>query len=160
VAYWVQPAATGQKKIDVIAVTVALDVLARYEALFRSRNFHPGLVMPSSLAALQLFRAPGVGMFARLAGNVLTVVVTRAGRLRLYRCLEIESPTDWELLSVLQPTFAFVEDEIGQPVDQLSVCGLPHVPVGLPVTAEPLRSRLAQVNGYNAGLLGYLESLL
>src|ERR1700719_3072148 len=54
VSYFVQPA-SGGKKIDVLAVTVALEVVARYEALFRSAGFHPGVVTTSALAALNLY---------------------------------------------------------------------------------------------------------
>lgn len=158
VQYWVQPAVSGRKKIDVIAVTVALEILARYEALFRTGGFHPGEITPSSLSALELFREPGVAVLARLAGKVLTVVAVADGRVRLFRCLELDEPSEHEILSVLQPTFAFVEDEIGQAVGKLVVCGLADVPAELGVAAEPLRSRLGPVNGFNAGLLGYLEA--
>jgi type IV pilus assembly protein PilM len=158
VSYWVQPATSGRKKVDVVAVTVALEILARYEALFRNAFFHPGEVTTSSLAALELFRESGVAVMARLAGKVLTVVAVADGRVRLFRCLELEDVSDYELLSVLQPTFAFVEDELGRQVGKLVVCGLPRVPDSLRVEVQPLRSRLAAVDGYNAGLLGYLEA--
>ncbi len=158
VQYWTQPASSGRKKIDVVAVTVSHEILARYEALFRTTGFHPGEVTPSSLSALQLFHNPGVGVLARLAGKALTVIAMADGRLRLFRCLELDEPSEREILGVLQPTFAFVEDEVGQPVGKLVVCGLPDVLAGLPVEAEPLRSRLGPVNGFNAGLLGYLEA--
>lgn len=158
VQYWVQPASGGRNKIDVVAVTVALEILARYEALFRNAHFHPGEITPASLAALELFRETGVAVLAKLAGNILTVAVTEGGRLRLYRCLELEAPTDQEILSVLQPTFAFVEDELGSPVGKLVLCGFERAPAGLAVPCDLLRSRLGPVNGFNAGLLGYLEA--
>jgi hypothetical protein len=137
---------------------VAIEILARYEALFRSGHFLPGEVTTSSLAALELFREPGVAVLARLAGKVLTVVAAADGRLKLYRCLELDDTSDHELLSILQPTFAFMEDELGRTVSKLVVCGLPRVPEGLRVEVEQLRSRLGPVNPYNAGLLGYLEA--
>lgn len=156
VSYWVQPGSGGQ---SVIAVTVALEILARYEALFRAAGFQPGEVTPSSMAALQLQHGPGVVVTAKLAGHVLTVIAVADGRVKLFRCLTLEEITDQELLGVLQPTFAYVEDELGQPVSKLVMCGFGRAPEGVTVPMEPLRSNLGSVNGFNAGLLGYLESV-
>lgn len=163
VSYFVQPAAaaskTGKKSVDVVAVTVSFEILARYEALFRGAGFQPGEVTASALAALELYREPGVAVIAKLAGNVLTVMAVDEGQLKLFRCLPIEEPSEEEILGVLQPTFAYVEDELGRTVDKLVTCGLERAPGVLKVPVELLRSRLGPVNGFNAGLLGYLEGL-
>src|SRR6516165_6693069 len=62
VNYFRQPGANRKGKIEVVAVTVALEVLARYEALFRNAGFHPGDITISALAALNLYQdaAPAV----------------------------------------------------------------------------------------------------
>lgn len=156
VSYWVQPGSGGK---SVIAVTVAFEILARYEALFRAAGFHPGEVTSSSLAALRLQHGPGVAVLAKLAGNVLTVIAVADGRVKLFRCVTLDEVTDQELLGVLQPTFAYVEDELGQPVSKLITCGFGRAPEGLTMPMEPLRSSVGSVNGFNAGLLGYLESV-
>ena len=59
VSYWAQPASikAGVKKIEVVAVTVAMEILARYEAVFRTANLYPGEVTTSGLAALNLYSA-------------------------------------------------------------------------------------------------------
>lgn len=158
VSYWVQPGTAGKKK-EVVAVTVAFEILARYEALFRSLGFHPGEVTSSSLAALELYREPGVVVIAKLAGNIVTIMAVADGHLKLFRCLPLEEITDEELLGVLHPTFAYVEDELSQPVSKLLLCGFGRAPEGISVPTETLRSRLGQVNGFNAGLLGYLEAV-
>jgi len=158
VSYWIQTGGGG-KKADVVAVTVSFDILARYEALFRSMGFHPGEVTSSSLAALELYRESGVVVIAKLAGNVVTVMALADGKLKLFRCLALEEVTDEELLGVLHPTFAYVEDELSQPVSKLLLCGFGRAPEGISVPTETLRSRLGAVNGYNAGLLGYLEAV-
>jgi type IV pilus assembly protein PilM len=156
VSYWVQPGSAGR---SVIAATVAFEILARYEALFRAAGFQPGEITSSSLASLQLQHGPGVVVIAKLAGNVLTVIAVADGRVRLFRCLTLDEVTDQELMGVLQPTFAYVEDELGQPVSKLVTCGFGRAPEGITVPVEPLRSNLGVVNGFNAGLLGYLESV-
>ena len=159
VSYWVQPAGNSKKNVDVIAVTVAFEILARYEALFRGAGFQPGEVTASSLAALELYREPGVAVIAKLAGSILSVMALDDGQLRLFRCLPIEDASDEEILSVLQPTFAYVEDELGRAVGKLVTCGLERLPGSLRVPVEPLRSRLGPVNSSNAGLLGYMEAM-
>ena len=160
VSYWAQPATTkaGAKKIDVVAVTVSLEILARYEAVFRAANLHPGEVTTSGLAALNLCGTSGVVVIAKLTGNVLTVMAVEDGQLKLFRCLTIDEGTDEEILAVLNPTFAYIEDELGRKAEKLLLCGFGTPPNGLAIEMEPLRSRLGAPNAYNAGLLGYLEA--
>lgn len=156
VTYYVQPH-SGKGKTEVVAATVAIEVLARYEALFRSAGFQPGEVTVSALAALNLYRDETPAILAKLAGKVLTVMVVAAGKLKLFRCLPLEEASDEEILGVLFPTFAYAEDELGAPVRRLILCGFPHVPGGLPCQPEPLRSRFGSPGAFESGLFGYLE---
>jgi type IV pilus assembly protein PilM len=164
VSYWAQPASTnaGVKKVEVVAVTVAMEILARYEAVFRTANLYPGEVTTSGLAALNLCGAGGVVVIAKLTGNVLTVMAVDDGQLKLFRCLMIADAGNGEndneeILAVLNPTFAYIEDELGQKPEKLMLCGFAKPLEGLNIEMEPLRSHLGTANSYNAGLLGYLE---
>jgi len=161
VSYFVQPSETG-RKIEVVAVTVALEIIARYEALLRGANFHPGEVTTSALAALNLYRGADqredVAIVAKLAGRALSLMVVAGDSLKLFRCVELEAAGEDEVLSVLQPTFAYVEDELGTPARRLVLCGFPNGALaGLNRDREVLRSRLGSPGAFNAGLLGYLE---
>lgn len=157
VSYYVQPA-SARKKIEVVAVTVALEVIARYEALFRHAGFHPGIVTTSALAALNLYRGEGVVVLAKLSGHVLTVAVLEGSTIKLFRCVLLEDVSDEEILAVLHPTFAYVEDELGSPARKLILCGFPEgAPQGMRCEMEPLRSRFGSPGPFDAGLLGYLE---
>ena len=160
VSYWAQPASTksGGKKVEVVAVTVAMEILARYEAVFRNASLHPGEVTTSGLAALNLYAAGGVAVIAKLTGNILTVMAVDDGQLKLFRCLAIEQGSNEEILAVLNPTFAYIEDELGRRPDKLLLCGFARPLEGLNLEMEPLRSRLGTPNPFNAGLLGYLEA--
>jgi type IV pilus assembly protein PilM len=160
VSYFVQPGPASQKKVEVLAVTVALEVIARYEALFRSAGYHPGVVTTSAISALNLYKPEGIAVFAKLSGRALTVAVIQAGVIRLFRCVTIEEATQDEILAVLHPTFAYVEDELKQPVGKLILCGIPQeIAAGLKCEAELLRSRFGAPGPHNAGLLGYLEQV-
>jgi len=160
--FFVQPR-PGTKRYDVVVAAISLEILARYEAAFRAANLHPGFVTVSTLAALELIRADGLTLTARMAGQVLTVVVQQARLLRLWRCVELPELHPEEVMNVLHPTIAYTEDEFGQRPSVLHLCGFsPELTaalepeVGIPV--EPLRSRIGAPGAYNAGLLGYLEA--
>ena len=161
VSYYAQPAPKG-KKLEVVAVVVALEIIARYEALFRAMNFQPGEVTTSGLAALNLYSTSLEGdeitVIAKLGGHVLTVMVLRGDTLKLFRCVALEEVTEEQVLAVLQPTFSYVEDELTAPVNKLILCGFRDGALpGLPGEREQLRSRFGTPGAYNAGLLGYLE---
>ena len=157
VNYFRQPGANRKGKIEVVAVTVALEVLARYEALFRNAGFHPGDITVSALAALNLYHDETPALIAKLADNTLTVMVVAGGKLKLFRCLTLEESTEEEILALLHPTLAYAEDELGAPVKRVILCGFATPPRGLPCETEPLRSRAGSPTAFNAGLYGYLE---
>ncbi len=164
VSYHVQPAMDGGK-IEVIAAVCALEIIARYESAFRTAGFQPGLVTTSSLAALNLVPSAGIVVFAKLSGSVLSVLVTQGSRLKLVRTVELENVNTADLLAILFPTLAYVEDQLSSKADKLYVCGFGaktpqlmgewHSELELPV--EALRSRGGFPGPYDAGLRGYLE---
>jgi type IV pilus assembly protein PilM len=163
VGYYVQPGSDKKAKTEVVAVTIALEVLARYEALFRNAGFHAGVVTVSGLAMLNLYKGHDAAMLAKLAGKTLTLMVVAAGRLRLFRCLTLEGggeqASEEEIRSVLFPTFAYAEDELGAPIRRVILCGFAAPLENLPCESEPLRGRFGAPGPFNAGLLGYLEAV-
>jgi len=166
VSYFQQPAGSGAK-IDVVVALIPVEIVARYEAPFRSAGFQPGEVVTSSLAALHMVEPNGITMIAKLGGATLSVMVLRGPVLKLARCVELTDATSEEILSVLHPTVAYVEDELRARPERLLLCGFGHTTdeeapflqaeLGVPV--EALRSRFGTPVWTNAGLLGYMESL-
>lgn len=151
----------ANKRFEVCASVVALEIIARYESAFREAGFHPGYVTTATIAALELVKTPGVTMTARLNGRTLAVSVLEDGNLRLSRCVELPEVTSEEIEGVLIPTLAYVEDELKKQPATFLTCGfsaLAEAP-DLGVPAEPLVSRLGLATDRNAGLLGYLEQL-
>ena len=157
VSYFAQAEKQTGKR-EVVAAAVSFDVIARYEALFRAANFHPGEVTTASLAALHLFDSPGVSVVAKLAGETLTVMVVADGVLKLYRCVEMENAAEEDVLLVIYPTLAYVEDELGTKVESLVLCGFPHGALAkLELPIEVLQSPMGTGEPTNVGLLGYLR---
>lgn len=167
VSYFAQPNGQG-KSVDVVVAVAPLEVLARYETPFRAAGFLPGLVTTSTLAALELVRGNGVYVLAKLSGQVLTLAVVAHGILKLFRSIEVSDGGGApEIVSHLYPTFAYVEDQFQAAPEKLIVCGFPQFANDLRnelageanLEIEPLRSRYGTPDQFNAGLLGYLESL-
>jgi type IV pilus assembly protein PilM len=168
ISYHPQPvtAKNGAKRFEVVVVAAALEIVARYEAPFRHAGLHTGIVTTSILAALEMDRSEGITLLAKLSGKVLTVAVMKSERLKLVRCVELTELSTEEVMAVLFPTVAYVEDELAARPDRVLLCGFGHMAddfatqwtTELGVPFEPIRSRLGTPGPYNAGLLGYLES--
>ena len=164
VSYHVQPG-RGRAKIDVVVAVVAREIVTRYEAPFRAANYVPGFVTTSALAALNLVQAEGITVLAKLSGQALSVMVLDGPALRLSRCVELEQVANEEMLGVLYPTLAYIEDEMATRAGRLLLCGFGNAhalaaewEAELGVSVAAVHSRLSAANAYNAGLLGYLEA--
>ena len=164
-SYWAQPGVKGQ--VDVVVVMTPLEIVSRYEAPFRAAGMNPGLVTTSSMAALELAPETGVNVVAKITGHVLTVLVRDKARLKLVRCLELQSSQLEDIAAVLLPTFVYVEDNLGGRAERLFLCGFgaqtaeaqQRFSDELGVEVEPLQSPLGAPGETNAGLLGYLRSI-
>jgi type IV pilus assembly protein PilM len=146
----------------VIVVAAALEIVARYEAAFRAAGLHVGHVTTSALAMAELNVSPGISIFARLNGRVLSVLVMNGPALKLLRTVELSAINGEEILAVLFPTVAYIEDEMSDHPARIMLCGFEAAPdwtaeLGLPV--EQLRSAFGVPDQTNAGLLGYLQSV-
>lgn len=161
-----QTVTNGGKRVEVVAVVVALEVVARFEAAFRAAGFQPGMVTVSTLSALALAPAGGVAVVARIGGSTLTVCVLDRGHLKLLRCVELDVANIEEVLGILYPTFAYVEDELKARPERMLACGFGPMTAELAAWAQsdfgialaPLGSRFGTPGQENAGLLGYLEA--
>jgi type IV pilus assembly protein PilM len=158
-------AQTGpDKRVSVVVVAAALEIIARYEAPFRAAGLQTGVVTTSSIAALEMDKEPGIALLLKLTGRVLSVSVLKDRALRLLRTVELPEVSAEDLLAVLVPTLAYVEDELGGRPARLVTCGFGpgeglnlEAETGIPIA--PLTSRWGTPGQTNAGLLGYLESI-
>lgn len=148
---------TAGGRQEVVVVAVSLEILSRYEAAFRAAGLHPGFVTVEALAMLELpeMHSPRTTLAARLNGRILTLTVLHEGAARLIRCVQIE-PDAGEVLSVVSPTAAFVEDEYGARVERVVACGLERLNVAWPAEAEVAN---LSVPAERAGLAGYLHAI-
>ncbi len=165
-SYWRQNSPGGKSHEVVVAVTPA-EIVARYEAPFRALGIQPGFITASQVAACELIPLDGISVLAKINGRVLTVLVSHLGVLKLVRSLELTERSIAEIAADLYPTFVYIEDNLQAAATRLLLCGFGDLEPAatqqfqaeMAVPVEPLRSRLGAVNGNNAGLLGYLQSL-
>lgn len=152
----------------VVAAVCPIHILAEYESLMRQHRCHAGLVTSSTLAALPLVPQEGISVLAKQSGNVTTVAVCQGGSLRMVRTVEMIEVNWEELLGLLHPTFAMVEDNLEARADKLWICGFRdpmdamveslHHEFGVPVA--PLISRFGAPTALSAGALGYAQGIL
>ncbi len=169
----VQPKDPQARRFSVLAAAVARPVLEGYENVLQGLGFQTGLVLPSSLAVLPLCStAPGVlTLLAKLSGNVLSLLLLEDRFLHIVRSVDLSSEENLEderqtlIITLLQQTLAFAEDELNRPVQRLILCGFGATveQTGMAFEQEfgvswtPLRSKLGVASQENAGILGLME---
>ena len=106
-----------------VGILVALSprtVVEEYEKMFDSIDLHAGMVVPSTLAVLNLFNAPARdSLFLKIAPDCVTTTVFQDGRIRFYRRV-----TDVSLYDAAYPTVMYYQDKLGgSGLQHLFVCG-------------------------------------
>lgn len=162
------------KRIEVLAIAIARPILDEYERIFTDAGYRVGLVTPSSMATLPLCAgaSKGLTLVAKAAGSTLTVLLLEQGQVRLVRCLDLAGSEgeeaereDRSILALLQQTLAYAEDQLGQAVGRLLLCGFGPETDALGKLAQrefgieyaAVRSKFGVASQENAGLLGLLE---
>jgi type IV pilus assembly protein PilM len=157
VSFHPQPRA-GSKKVDVVASSMSLETLARYEAPFRAAGLHVGLVTTSMLAALNSLPGAGCQVLVKLSSLVLAVGVTDGGALRLLRTIELPGASPDAIAEHLLPTLTFVEDEWGKKPLGVYAIGFDPSWLAAELPVELLAGPLGTVLPHNAGLCGWLAA--
>jgi hypothetical protein len=128
------------------------------------------LVTTSALAALNLIKSGELSLLVKLSGKTLTILALEGSRIKMARCLELEALAEEEVLSVIYPTIAYMEDAFagkqksGRP-GRIWLCGFGVSATDLAqrwsdelkIPFEILQSRYGTPGPYNAGVLGFLE---
>jgi hypothetical protein len=119
---------TQENGVDVIVVVARLRVVREYEELVESVGLNAGVVLSSSLAALDLFEDRRLTLLARIADSVLTTAVLRDGVLCGYRCTELpvrgSELTPKLLLEEMYPLAAYYQDTLDAPFESVCLSGI------------------------------------
>ncbi|PYR98454.1 MAG: hypothetical protein DMG12_22960 [Acidobacteria bacterium] len=110
----------GATSVDMLIAISPRSVVEEYESLFDSLGIHAGLVLPSTLAALNLFDVPPKDtLFLKIAPDCMTTTVFQNQRMQFYRRV-----TGMPLYDAVYPTVMYYQDKLGgKALEQLTVCG-------------------------------------
>ena len=113
--------------VQVIAAVSPREVIQEYEAAFRDAGYLPGVLLPSSLAALGLLEGVRPTLLLKVDPANVTVAAAVNQELRLMRTLDNphgESVAAAELAETVLPSIVFFEDTFGSRIEQIFVCGI------------------------------------
>jgi type IV pilus assembly protein PilM len=162
----------GKKVLVALAPS---EIVAHYEAAFRSAGLHPGLVTVSSLAMLDLLPAAGSLVLAHYSPGALTVIAQSDGVVTIARMLEMEAagmdsaehdPLD-EVVAAVYPTLAYIEDQTGARPTKLFIAGFGEdsssssvrLSVELDIPVESVSEQYPGLAGYLAGTVSPAKSV-
>jgi hypothetical protein len=120
VAYRILGPHRGGPGVDMLVALSPRAVVREYEALFDALDIHAGVVLPSTLAALNLVTPPaGDALFVKVAPDCVTTTVFQSRRIQFYRRV-----TDASLYDAVYPTVLYYQDKLGgNALQHLYVCG-------------------------------------
>ena len=117
----------AEGRVRVVAAVVLKSVLAEYEGIFRNLGYSPGVVIPSSLAALGNVESTDPTMVIKSDTSTTTLAIVGGGELLLFRTLENANgtaPNAEQLVPDVHASLAFFEDSYNMRVDRILVGGL------------------------------------
>lgn len=113
--------------VHVVAAVSPREVVQEYETVFRDAGYFPGVLLPSSLAALGLVEGARPTLMLKVDPANVTVAATVNQELRLMRTLDNphgESVVAAELAETVLPSIVFFEDTFGSRIEQIFVSGI------------------------------------
>ena len=125
--------------LRVAASIVLQSVLEEYESAFREAGCDPGIVLPSSLAALGAVGDLRPTMMLKVAAEATAVAVVSGGQLLLHRLLEGVAngrSSAHRLAEEIYPSLVYFQDTYGLNVEQILVNGVPGLRELCPALAE------------------------
>jgi hypothetical protein len=120
VAYRIMGPHRNGSGVDILVALSPRSRIAEYEALFESLDIQAGIVLPSTLAALNLLTPPPVdALFLKVAPDCVTTTILQNGRIQFYRRVVGVS-----LYDAVYPTVLYYQDKLGgSALKALYVCG-------------------------------------
>lgn len=140
--------------LRVMVAAAAEDVRAEFEALMRETGFEPGVLVPSTVAALAAVPETGSHLLVHTGRRSATTAITKDGELLLYRTVDrvahASAGTEDDLLQAVLMATAFYEDTLGRLPEQFWVAG--HD------TADELHRTLSADGGWQIPLRSLVQS--
>lgn len=119
-------ASRGTNGTRVIAAVMLRTVLDEYEAVFRGAGLEPGVVVPSTIAALGAVDASRPTMLIKVDSATTSVAIVDQDQLLLYRTLETDSSavTPERLADDVYPSLIYFQDTYGVSIERVLLAGV------------------------------------
>jgi len=116
-------------EIRVVAAVALGSVIEDYEAAFRDAGFTPGVVLPSTLAALGAAEGKRPTLVVKVDAHTTSIAILNEGQLQLFRTLENPrgvTISGEQLAEEVYPSVVFFQDTYHLNIEQIYVAGLPE----------------------------------
>jgi type IV pilus assembly protein PilM len=116
-------------EVRVVAAVALGTVIEDYEAAFRDAGFNPGVVLPSTLAAIGAASATRPTMVIKVDAHTTSIAILNQDQLQLFRTLENSrgvTITGEQLAEEVFPSVVFFQDTYHLDIQQIYVAGLPE----------------------------------
>jgi type IV pilus assembly protein PilM len=117
----------GNGNVRVVAAVSPRSIIEEYEAAFRAEGYLPGVVLPSSVAALGIIDGQRPTLVLKVDANNITITAAEKQELRLIRTLDNprgSGVTASELAEGVLPSIVFFEDTFAARIEQIYVGGV------------------------------------
>lgn len=138
------------KGLRVAASIVLYSILEEYESAFRAAGCSPGVVLPSSLAALGAIGDERPTMLLKMGQEATAIAVASAGQLLLFRILEGTGTVDVTVERIaddIYPSLVYFQDNYGVSVEQLLVSGAHNLKDLAPALEEQTGVKVRELIG-------------
>lgn len=116
--------------IRVVAAVSPRAVINDYETAVRDAGYQPGVILPSSLAALGMVEGTKPTLMLKVDAVNITIVAAQNHELRLFRTLENPQGTEVkaaELAEAVLPSVVFFEDAFSARIEQICIGGVAQI---------------------------------
>jgi type IV pilus assembly protein PilM len=157
----------SEKGTRVVAAMMLRTVLDEYESVFRDAGYSPGVVLPSTLAALGAIEGDRPTLLLKLDDETSSVAIVNGDQLLLHRTQEAGGEYSAERLAEdVYPSLIYFQDTFGVTIERVLVCGWNDMNALTPMLVqqtsarvEPLLDSIA-VSGARAEACGAIGALL
>ena len=116
-------------EVHVVAAVAMASVIEEYEAAFRDAGYDPGVVLPSTLAALGAADAKKPTLVIKVDAHTTSIAILNEDQLQLFRTLENTrgvTITGEQLAEEVYPSVVFFQDTYRLNIEHIYVAGLPE----------------------------------
>jgi type IV pilus assembly protein PilM len=116
-------------ELRVVAAVALGSVIEDYEAAFQEAGFNPGVVLPSTLAAIGAAEGWRPTMVIKVDAHTTSIAILNEDQLQLFRTLENArgvTINGEQLAEEVYPSLVFFQDTYHLNIDRIYVSGLPE----------------------------------